>query len=208
MWQGRTGCIIHITPMRALFLDRDGVINRQLPGYVTAWEEFDLLPGVLAALRTLARFDGPILVVTNQSAIARGLTTQTVVDDIHRRLAGLVAAHGGRIDGFYLCPHHPDDGCACRKPRPGMLLQAAAERHLRLSECVFVGDALSDFLAARAVGCASILVQTGRAGPELHNALSSYCNETGVTLTDVQVLITPDLAAASIELERRGLLTP
>jgi D-glycero-D-manno-heptose 1,7-bisphosphate phosphatase len=193
--------------MRALFLDRDGVINRQLAGYVTTWQEFEVLPGVLAAMQMLARFDGPILVLTNQSAIARRLVTQAGVDEIHRKLLALVTAHGGRIDGFYVCPHHPNDGCACRKPKPGLLLQAAEEHALHLAECIFVGDAFTDYLAARAVGCASILVKTGRAGRELPGLLTTFCAQTGVDLAEEDVLIAPDLTAAAEALQCRGLLT-
>ncbi len=145
----------------AVFLDRDGVINENRPGYVKNWAEVRILPGALAALRALARLDRPIVVISNQSAIGRGLTTAEAVDDIHERLAREVETAGGRIDAFYYCPHTPDEGCSCRKPAPGLLLQAAQELDLDLARSYLVGDAVGDIQAALAVGCSPILVKTG-----------------------------------------------
>jgi len=170
--------------MRGVLLDRDGVINRERSDYVKHWAEFDFLPGALQALRRLARLGWPIAMITNQSAIGRGLVTPDTVTDIHRRMRAAVAAAGGRIDGVFVCPHHPDEGCACRKPRPGLLQQAAAALDLRLTDCYFVGDALSDLLAARAVGCQPFLVLSGIRGPRLAQLLKGEPN----------VLLLPDLA--------------
>lgn len=164
-------------------MDRDGVINRERPDYVRRWDEFEFLPGVLRALRRLAALDWSILVVTNQSAIGRGLVTADTVTDIHRRMRAAVEAAGGRIDAVFVCPHRPDDGCACRKPRPGLLRQAAAALDLRLADCYLVGDALSDLLAAQAVGCRPILVQSGVQGSRLPQLLKE----------DSDVLLLPDL---------------
>jgi len=173
--------------MRAIFLDRDGVINRERPDYVKHWGEFEFLPDVLPALSRLADLGWPILVLTNQSAIGRGLATPEAVADIHRRMTAAVVAAGGRIDGVFVCPHHPDAGCACRKPRPGLLKQAAAAFDLRLADCYFVGDALTDLLAARAAGCRPALVQSGLQGFYLPELLQ---DEPGVPLL-------PDLAGAA-----------
>lgn len=189
---------------RALFLDRDGVINRQVAGYVTSWEEVELLPGALAALARLAAFDGPVLVISNQSAIARGLVAAETVAEIHARLRALVATAGGRIDGFYVCPHHPEAGCGCRKPRPGLLQRAAAEHGLALEKCVFVGDAVTDYQAALAAGCASILVRSGRQGGQIDALAASVHAAQGVD-TAAPVVVA-NLAAAADELEARGLL--
>ncbi len=145
----------------AIFLDRDGVINENRSDYVKSWEEVRILPGALAALRALARLDRPIIVISNQSAVGRGLTTAEAVEDIHERLAREVAEAGGRIDAFYYCPHRPDEGCACRKPAPGLLLQAAQELNLDLTRSCLIGDAAGDILAALAVGSFPILVKTG-----------------------------------------------
>lgn len=171
--------------LQAVFLDRDGVINRQRAGYVTSWSEFELLPGALHALCCLAALSVPILVITNQSAVGRGLISPGELDDIHERLRALVEEAGGRLDGFYVCPHSPETNCRCRKPWPGLLLQAARDFHLQQQGCIFVGDALSDYLAARAAGCNSILVRSGRQGPQLSDMVGP----------DVPVVA--DLAAAA-----------
>lgn len=153
--------------LQAILLDRDGVINRERADYVKCWEEVEILPGALAALGRLAALPIPICVITNQSAIGRGVITRQTVDEIHRRLTQLITAHSGRIDAFFVCPHRPDEACICRKPKPGLLLQAAHRFSLDLSQCIMVGDSLTDHLAAAAVHCPSLLVQTGRQGSEL-----------------------------------------
>jgi D-glycero-D-manno-heptose 1,7-bisphosphate phosphatase len=151
----------------AIFLDRDGVINRNRPDHVKAWDEFEFLPGVLEALARLAGVGLPVLVISNQGAIGRGLTTQAAVDEINRRMAAEIRAAGGRIDDVLCCPHRPEDGCACRKPRPGLLLQAAERWDLDLAASVLVGDAETDILAAQRAGCRPLLVLTGRGAEQL-----------------------------------------
>ena len=151
----------------AIFLDRDGVINRNRPDHVKAWDEFEFLPGVLEALRRLAGIGLPVLVVSNQGAIGRGLTTRAAVDEIHRRMAAEVRAAGGRIDDVLYCPHRPEDCCACRKPSPGLLLQAVERWDLDLAASVLVGDAEADILAAQSAGCRPLLVLTGRGAEQL-----------------------------------------
>jgi D-glycero-D-manno-heptose 1,7-bisphosphate phosphatase len=151
----------------AIFLDRDGVINRNRPDHVKAWDEFEFLPGVLEALARLAGVGLPVLVISNQGAIGRGLTTYAAVDEINRRMAAEIRAAGGRIDDALYCPHCPEDGCACRKPRPGLLLQAAERWDLDLAASVLVGDAEADILAAQRAGCRPLLVLTGRGAEQL-----------------------------------------
>ena len=153
--------------MRGILLDRDGVINRERSDYVKHWDEFEFLPGALEALRRLTTLDWPILVITNQSAIGRGLVTEGAVADIHQRMITAVAAAGGRIDDVFVCPHRPDAGCACRKPRPGLLHRAAREFQLDLARCYLVGDAPTDLEAARSAGCQPIMVLTGLQAPAL-----------------------------------------
>ncbi len=157
-----------LTP--AIFLDRDGVINANRSDYVKSWAEFEFLPGALAAIRALSTLNWPIIVVTNQSAVGRGIIPPTVVEDIHRRMLAAIRRAGGRITEVRYCPHHPDEGCGCRKPRPGMLRAAAQRWGIDLQRSVLVGDAMSDILAAHAVGATPILVLTGR-GPEQLTAL-------------------------------------
>jgi len=172
--------------MQAILLDRDGVINRERADYVKSWAEFAFLPGVLPALARLARLNRPILVITNQSAIGRGIISMETVKEIHAKMRTSVQAAGGRIDGFYVCPHHPAAGCLCRKPRPGLLQQAAAQHGLDLARCVFIGDAITDFQAAQAAGCQSILVRSGRQGEQLPTMLGEHST----------VPLVADLAAA------------
>ena len=179
--------------LEAIFLDRDGVINQERADYVKSWDEFQILPGVLVALRRLAALQIPICVLTNQSAIARGRVRAEVVCEIHQRLGQLVEAHGGRIDAFFVCPHHPLDNCDCRKPKPGLLYQAASQFGVDLAHCVFIGDAFTDYLAAPAAHCQAMLVLTGRQGAELHDLLQ---DREGVS-------IFPDLTRAVDAIARR-----
>ncbi|MHB8491833.1 MAG: D-glycero-alpha-D-manno-heptose-1,7-bisphosphate 7-phosphatase [Solirubrobacteraceae bacterium] len=147
---------------RVVLLDRDGVINVNRELYVRTWEDFEFLPGALDALALLHRCGLRVAVVTNQSAINRGLTTRAAMDDCHRRMLNAVAAHGGAIEGVFLCPHRPEEGCACRKPAPGLLLEAAEKHGFAMQDALLVGDQLSDLQAAERAGCASILALTGR----------------------------------------------
>lgn len=146
----------------AVFLDRDGVIIENRDRYVRAWEDVEFLPGALEAVRRLAETRYAIVVVTNQSAVGRGLVALERARDIEERVEAEIERSGGRIDAGYLCPHAPAAGCACRKPRPGMLLRAAADHGLDLTESWMVGDARTDLDAGRAVGARSLLVRTGR----------------------------------------------
>ncbi len=158
--------------MHAILIDRDGVINSERSNYVKNWGEFEFLSGSLSALKMLSPLGIPLLIVTNQSAIGRGIVDTETINDIHRRMTQHVLESGGRIDHIFICPHHPDDQCSCRKPKPGMLLQAQSQYALDLSKSVFVGDSITDYLAAKAVGCQSILVRTGRQGAEIDRLLA------------------------------------
>jgi D-glycero-D-manno-heptose 1,7-bisphosphate phosphatase len=155
-----------------VFLDRDGVINYNRPDYVKCWEEFEFLPNTLSALRRLAAFDWPVIVITNQSIIGRAVVSRSVVDDIHERMRKSVANADGRIDDILCCPHRPDEDCECRKPKPGLLLRAAAQYSIDLRNSYLIGDAESDLQAARAAGCQAIFVKSGR-GNELLNRLDT-----------------------------------
>jgi D-glycero-D-manno-heptose 1,7-bisphosphate phosphatase len=157
-----TGAISSATGRRAVFLDRDGVINENLDGsYVHCWADFRFLPGALEAVAALSRAGYAVVVVTNQAGIARGRMTEAALRAIHDQMIAAVAAAGGRLDAVLYCPHHPDDGCACRKPRPGLFYRAAAELGLDLARSAFVGDTVTDLQAGLAAGCRPILVLTG-----------------------------------------------
>ena len=159
--------------MRAIFLDRDGVICENRSDYVKSWREFEFLPGVKDSIAALSRLGLPIVVVTNQAAIGRGLVSAEAVEAIHERMVAEIAAYGGRIDRVIYCPHRPEDECACRKPKPGMLLQIAAEMKIDLSQSYLVGDAASDLQAGQEVGCRTFLVLTGRGAEQLGSVLQA-----------------------------------
>ncbi len=161
---------ISVTQRRAIFLDRDGVINANRPDHVKRWDEFVFLPRALDALRRIAVSDFVVLVTTNQAAIARGLTTDATVRDIHARMIAAIERAGGRIDAVYYCPHHPDANCDCRKPRTGLYRQGAREWNVDIARSYVVGDAMADVAAAREIGAQPILVLTGR-GNEQHIVL-------------------------------------
>jgi len=144
---------------RAVLLDRDGVINDHALDYVTSWEQFRLMPDALEALRRLHQAGWLVLVVTNQSAVGRGMMTEAELEGIHSRMQARVEQGGGRIERVFCCPHGPDEGCACRKPKPGLLLEAARECDLDLASCYLVGDSSRDIAAGQAVGSTTILVE-------------------------------------------------
>jgi D-glycero-D-manno-heptose 1,7-bisphosphate phosphatase len=147
----------------ALFLDRDGVIIENRPDYVRGWQDVEIYPQALAALAALQASPYRIVIVTNQSAVGRGLVPLKTAEAINRKLVQAIQAAGGRVDAVFMCPHAPGDHCLCRKPKPGLLLQAAGRLSLDLSASVLVGDALTDVMAGRAAGVArSLLVLTGR----------------------------------------------
>lgn len=149
---------------RAIFFDRDGVLNRLLVGaYVTRWEEFEWLPRAREALRLAHELGWACVVVTNQAGVGRGVQTQASLDEVHRRMCE--EAVGGRIDGVYACPHKPEDGCACRKPRPGLLLRAASDLGLDLAGCHLIGDSETDLDAAEAAGVQWWWLREPRAAP-------------------------------------------
>lgn len=173
--------------IQGILLDRDGTINIERRDYVRSGRDLVLLPGALAALVRLASLDIPILVVTNQSCVGRGLVTQAELDAIHAELAATVRLGGGRIDGFYACTHHPDADCACRKPRPGLLQQAMADYSLRAADCVMVGDSLSDCGAAAAADCRCILVCTGLQGETIASRAPHNSHDGTLSLGEPQV---------------------
>lgn len=185
-----------MSSFQAIFVDRDGVINRERRDYVKSWDEFIFLPGALTALQRLAALDLPILMVTNQSAIGRGRVSAAKIAVIHTHMEAAITKAGGRVDQVYHCPHRPDEGCVCRKPAPGLLLQAARDYGLELERCLFIGDAVTDAMAAHAAGCHAILVRSGRQGAQL-TSLVARARRDG-TITQEVLPICPDLAAATV----------
>ena len=151
----------------AVFLDRDGTINEQM-GYINHLSRFILLPGIPGAIRLLNDLDIPVFVVTNQSGLARGYFPQSLLDEVHDKMAEMLASEGARLDGIYVCPHHPEakeeqfrEDCDCRKPKPGLFTRAALEHNIDLNASFVVGDRWSDLKAADVCGATGILVLSG-----------------------------------------------
>lgn len=146
-----------------VFLDRDGTLNEDT-GYVKTPEEFRLLPGVVPALAQLQQAGARLVVVTNQSGVARGYFTLDTLDHIHGKLVEHLAGEGVRLDGLYVCPHHPDDACDCRKPATGMVDRAVADLRIDPSRAYVVGDSARDIELAKRIGARSVLVMSGPSG--------------------------------------------
>jgi len=146
---------------KAVFLDRDGTLNYDSVDYVKNIAEFRLFPTTVAALQRLQSAGFKLVVITNQACIAKGLTTITAVEEIHQYLRNTLSAAGIELTGIYYCPHHPDENCDCRKPRPGNVLRAAREHAIDLKASFFVGDSHRDVETGFAAGCRTILVKTG-----------------------------------------------
>ena len=147
---------------RVVFLDRDGVINRDSPDYIKSWEEFEFLPGSLEAIKRLISEGFIVMVITNQSAVNRQMVTPQELDRTHSLMKIAVRDHGGDIQDIFVCPHIPEDDCECRKPKPGLIHQAQAKYRINLAAATMVGDSAKDILCGRRAGCAyTVLVQTG-----------------------------------------------
>lgn len=161
-----------LTP--AIFIDRDGVINREPIDYVKSVDEFFFLPGVLDALEFIKVLKWPVIVVTNQAGIGHKVVTEQSVQQIHVWMVDKIRATGGRIDAIYYCPHTPEQQCECRKPSPGLLLRAAKEFPIDLSRSYMIGDTLKDLQAALSAKCKPVLVRTGRDQHYLDLVVNEY----------------------------------
>jgi D-glycero-D-manno-heptose 1,7-bisphosphate phosphatase len=146
---------------KVVFLDRDGVINRDSPDYIKSWPEFEFLPGSLEAIRELTDHGYTLIVITNQSAIGRGFISVLDLEDMHRKMAAAIRRAGGDIDGVFYCPHTPQARCTCRKPLPGMIHQACRRFPIDLRHAVMVGDSPRDISCGRAAGCGRTVLITG-----------------------------------------------
>jgi D-glycero-D-manno-heptose 1,7-bisphosphate phosphatase len=148
--------------MKLIVLDRDGTINHDRDEYIKSPAEWKPIKGSLEGMARLTQAGYRIAVATNQSGIARGLLDTRTLFAIHETLLRALAQVGGRVDAFFFCPHAADAGCACRKPQPGMLLEAGRRFNVALDEVYMVGDALRDLQAAAAAGARPVLVLTGK----------------------------------------------
>ena len=151
----------------AVFLDRDGTINEQM-GYINHISRFILLPGVAEAIKLLNDNNIPVIVVTNQSGLARGYFPRELLDEVHAAMKAMLSEQGASVDGIYICPHHPEAkeekyrlDCTCRKPKTGLLELASTDLNLSLADSYMIGDRWSDLKCAERAGCSSVLVLTG-----------------------------------------------
>lgn len=185
--------------MKAVFLDRDGVINENRRDDVKSWEEFKFLPGAIEAIAQLSRAGFMVFVISNQAIVNRGIVPVEIVDMINRRMMEEIDRQGGRITAVAYCPHRPEELCTCRKPRPGLLLNLMSKFGLDPAETVVIGDALSDIEAALSAGSRAMLVLTGRGQDQLRMA-SGEIRRRFLVASDlgeaISRLLTPEALAA------------
>lgn len=170
---------------RAVFLDRDGTMAKDVH-YCRRPEDFKLFPNTAKAIKLLNEHGFKVIVVTNQSGIARGYFTEETLAQIHEKMKSDLAKEGAWIDGIYYCPHHPDDNCDCRKPKPKLVLQAVRERDIELKHSFVVGDLEMDVKLGRAVGCRTILILPNHENADREQKAPDY---TTVDLYDAAVWI-------------------
>ena len=176
---------------KAVFLDRDGTVTEEV-GYLTDLEELRLIPGAAAAIRKLNQAGFKVILVTNQSGVARGLFPESHVHEAHERLATMLAVHGARLDAVYHCPHHPKEGnshyttvCDCRKPETGLIDRAVKELDIDLDQSVMVGDKWIDVELGQRAGMKSILVRTGFAPDAPGNMRPEHVKDPDFTARDL-----------------------
>jgi len=141
-----------------VFLDRDGVINKNRNDYVKTWVEFEFLPNAKKGIKLLNDNGFKILIITNQSVVGRGIITEKTLNEIHEKMLKELNECGCKIEKVYCCPHAPWDNCECRKPKPGLLLKAAKDFDIDLKKCYFIGDSKTDAEAGKRAGCKTYLV--------------------------------------------------
>ncbi len=147
--------------MKLIILDRDGVINRDSDAYIKHPDEWFPITGSLEAIARLNHAGYRVVVATNQSGLGRGLFDIDQLNAIHQKMFDMLSQQGGQIDSIFFCPHNPNDGCNCRKPKPGLLLDIAERLDIDLATVIFIGDSLKDIQAARTAGAQPLLVLTG-----------------------------------------------
>ncbi len=153
--------------MKLVLLDRDGVLLEERPGYVKSLEEIVIIPRALEALALLKQKGFTCVLVTNQSVVGRGIISQATLNRIHDFLCETVEVHGGKIDSLYFCTDHPDQATYRRKPKPGMLIEALEKYGAAAEETAFIGDTISDMMAAHEAGCKRYMVKTGKGQQEI-----------------------------------------
>ena len=154
-------------PRKLVFLDRDGVINKNIKGeYVKSWEGFTFLPRVLEGFRKLKSAGYDVIVISNQAGVAKGIYTKEELDWMTQNMLTEVAKAGGKINGVYYCLHRNEDECNCRKPESGLFEQAIKDHEVNAQDVFLVGDSERDIIAAKKVGCKTIMVLSGNTKKE------------------------------------------
>ena len=148
--------------IKLIALDRDGIVNEDSPSYVKSLSEWRTISGSTNAIAKLKRHNYKIVIATNQSGIARGLFTLDTVNILHQHMLDEIKRAGGTLDGIFMCPHKPEDNCDCRKPKPGLLLQAAKKFNIRTQEILMIGDSFRDILAAKNCGAQAMFIKTNQ----------------------------------------------
>ncbi len=159
--------------LKTVFVDRDGVINQERSDYVKSISELEIYPNVAKNIKLLKDAGFLVVVITNQSAVNRGIVTHEMINQIHNSIQDHLKKHGTFLDGFYYCPHTPDENCNCRKPKPGLLQQAILELNIDLNSSWMIGDSDSDIEAADSVGCKAIKINDNFS---LDNAVKKILN--------------------------------
>lgn len=155
--------------MKLVILDRDGVINYDSDNFIKSPKEWIPLPGSLEAISLLTATDYKIVIATNQSGVGRGYFDFNTLNNIHEKMLNKIQAFGGNIEKIYFCPHHPDENCDCRKPKPGMFLEISNDFNIDLSNTFAIGDSLRDLQAAITSGAKPVLVKTGKGQTTLNS---------------------------------------
>jgi len=148
--------------MKLIILDRDGVINHDSDAYIKSEEEWIPIDGSLEAIARLNHSGYTVVVASNQSGLARGYFDIETLSSMHRKMDDMLLKVGGQVDAVFYCPHGPDDGCGCRKPKPGMLLEIGQRFNVSLEDVIFIGDSISDIKAAYSAHAKAMLVRTGK----------------------------------------------
>jgi histidinol-phosphate phosphatase family protein len=175
----------------AVFLDRDGTINPD-PGYLSDPDDFELFPRTGEGMRALAESGFTLVVISNQSGVARGLIKPAQLDEIHERMKAKLREEGVELAGIYYCPHHPDERCSCRKPSPQLVYDAAGRLNLDLASSYFVGDMMSDIKTGKEAGLRTVLVVTGEGRKSVEKAKKMGVDYVAEDLLDAARWIVAD----------------
>ena len=175
--------------MKLIVLDRDGVINHDSDAYIKSKEEWLPIDGSLEAISRLNHGGYTVVVASNQSGLARGYFDIEALSSMHRKMDEMLMKIGGQVDAVFYCPHGPDDGCACRKPKPGMLLDIGQRFNVSLKDVVFIGDSISDIKAASNANAKAVLVRTGK-GVKAEQILRTECKSNVPVYDDLAAAVT------------------